>query len=263
MKPNVPLFSEIKKLCSQIEKEEKIKILFAVENGSRAWRMESENSDYDVRFVFCYQLDNYLSLRKPRDVIERFYDKKGNPAPQKGCYIDIVGFDVFKYLNLLAKSNPTAIEWLVTDIVYHGKQNEVFRKEIEKNFNPNALIHHYKSLCKQNYLKYLKSGNLITYKKYLYSFRGLINAKYVQQNHKLPPISFIDAVKKTEIPKSIEDKLESIIEFKKSGKEKEKISGIKLFDSYIESFLKEEVKIEKYNKMDISIIEKELKKVII
>ena len=29
-----------------------IEILFAVENGSRVWKMESRDSDYDVRFVF-------------------------------------------------------------------------------------------------------------------------------------------------------------------------------------------------------------------
>lgn len=34
------------------ERKYGIKILFAIENGSRAWNMTSKNSDYDVRFVF-------------------------------------------------------------------------------------------------------------------------------------------------------------------------------------------------------------------
>ena len=36
----------------RIEDEEHIKILLAVESGSRAWGFASPDSDYDVRFVY-------------------------------------------------------------------------------------------------------------------------------------------------------------------------------------------------------------------
>ena len=32
----------------------------------------------------------------------------------------MVGFDLMKYMGLLSKSNPTAIEWLMSDIIYVG-----------------------------------------------------------------------------------------------------------------------------------------------
>ena len=35
-----------------IEKRENVKILHAVESGSRAWGFESPDSDYDVRFIY-------------------------------------------------------------------------------------------------------------------------------------------------------------------------------------------------------------------
>ena len=36
----------------EIERTEQVRILFAVESGSRAWGLPSPDSDYDVRFVY-------------------------------------------------------------------------------------------------------------------------------------------------------------------------------------------------------------------
>lgn len=44
-----------KLICSKlhkIEKENNVKILLAVESGSRAWGFASPDSDYDVRFIY-------------------------------------------------------------------------------------------------------------------------------------------------------------------------------------------------------------------
>ena len=68
----------IKEACINLEKEKGIKILFAVENGSRAWRMHSSDSDYDVRFVFIRPVKDYIQIHKPQDVIYVAYDKEGN-----------------------------------------------------------------------------------------------------------------------------------------------------------------------------------------
>ncbi len=60
----------IRKICKKIEQEKSIKILFAVENGSRAWRMHSKDSDYDVRIVFVRPIEEYVQINKPSDVME-------------------------------------------------------------------------------------------------------------------------------------------------------------------------------------------------
>ena len=60
---------KIRKICQDIEQQNNIKILFAVENESRAWRMESKNSAYDVRFVFLRPLCEYKQIKKPNKVI--------------------------------------------------------------------------------------------------------------------------------------------------------------------------------------------------
>jgi len=259
-----PLHPLITRLCKKIEKEENVKILFAVENGSRAWRMQSANSDYDVRFVFVRPMKDYFYLKQKPEVIERYYDSGGKACEAKGCSIDTVGFDVMKYAKLLSKSNPTAIEWLMTDVVYHGKQNPVFKKFAQKDFSRTSLIHHYRSLCMQNYIKYIKSGNLVSYKKYLYAFRGLVNARYVELFDEAPPINFNEAFsKKGIVSDQVKEKLDQIILLKKKGQEKDIASRIPLFDSQIESFLKRAVPREEPSQKHLDILEKEVRKIIL
>ena len=231
---------KISKLCASMEREKNIRILFAVENGSRAWRMESVNSDYDVRFVFVRPIEEYIQVHVPAEVIEVSFDKGGNPCNAGRAYIDGVGFDIFKFVRMLSSSNPATVEWLVSDIVYYGSQNKVLRDFALKNFSPVALYHHYKSMCRTNYLKYLKSGTMATYKKYLYAYRGLVNAKWVVNNKSVPPIVFTDALKKMKgiMPEAVLTKLRRVIELKSKGREKDIIQNIVVMDNYIEEFLK-------------------------
>ncbi|MBT7902545.1 hypothetical protein HN587_01690 [Candidatus Woesearchaeota archaeon] len=231
---------EIKKLCARIEKEQNVKILFAIENGSRVWGMSSKDSDYDVRFVFVRPVDEYVQINKPGDVIQAAFDSKFEKCPVEGSLIDMSGFDIFKYTKMLSSSNPTTIEWLMSDIVYYGSQNERFKEFAKNCFSKKSLYFHYKSLCKNNYIKYLKTGTFVTHKKYLYAYRGLINAKWVVVHESIPPIKFLDALAgmKEIIPDIVIEKLKKIIELKKEGKEKDKVANIKEMDSYIEEFLK-------------------------
>ena len=104
---------KIKEQLRRIEDAENIKILLAVESGSRAWGFASPDSDYDVRFVYIRSLEDYLRLDAIRDVIELPIDD----------VLDINGWDLQKTLRLLHKSNPTLFEWFSSPIVY--KKTEV------------------------------------------------------------------------------------------------------------------------------------------
>ena len=61
---------EIKNKLKEIEDKENVRILHAVESGSRAWGFASPDSDYDVRFIYVRPLEDYIRLDEPRDVIE-------------------------------------------------------------------------------------------------------------------------------------------------------------------------------------------------
>lgn len=225
---------KIANLLKNIEKVHKVTILFAVENGSRAWGMASADSDYDVRFVFYRPLDEYISLNKPDEVITTAFDENLKPCEIKGSLIDMCGFDIFKYLKLLASSNPTAIEWLNSPVVYFGDNNIELKSYINTNFSQERLFHHYFSLFQNNYKLYIRDGKEITYKKYLYSMRGMLNAKYVYELDKIPPLKMIDSVNEISIliPKDVVNKINEVIDIKSQGLEKETVLRIPVFDEF-------------------------------
>ena len=256
----------MKELCKRVERDHNVKILFAVEAGSRAWRMHSKDSDYDVRFVFVRPMEEYIQISQPKDVINIAFDSEKNPCPVPGALYDFCGFDIIKFVKLLSTSNPSTIEWLMSDIVYLGEQNLVFKRFALENFNKVSLYHHYKSMCRGNFLKYIKSGDLVTFKKYLYSIRGLINAKWVLQKKSIPPIIFTETLKKMQdsIPEKIYNKLFEIIDLKTQGLEKDRINNIIEFDSYIENFLNDDIQPESENsRVSLDVLNSELRKIII
>ncbi|MFX1532979.1 MAG: DNA polymerase beta superfamily protein [Promethearchaeota archaeon] len=253
----------IQRICQDLEKEHNIRILFAVENGSRAWRLQSTDSDYDVRFVFVRPLPEYIQIQKPKEVINIAFDKNFNICKAEGSFIDISGFDIFKFVKLLSNSNPTTIEWLVSDIIYYGKQNDAFKRFAQENFSKISLYHHYKSLSRNNYLKYINSGKKVTCKRYLYTLRGLVNAKWVIKKQIIPPIIFIETVKGLAISDLITDKIQELVKLKSQGKEKEKIKRIPQLDKYIEAFLEEDPELPKEFHPPIEELNKELRKIIL
>ena len=110
------IIEELKK----IEEQENVKIIMAIESGSRAWGFESPDSDYDVRFIYARRPEDYLKFEGIRDVIEWKLDD----------VLDINGWDIKKALQLLHKSNPTVFEWCASPIVYYDSDEFDKLKEI-------------------------------------------------------------------------------------------------------------------------------------
>ena len=257
---------KIIKLCKEIEKEENIKILFCVESGSRSWDMASKNSDYDIRFVYVRPLEDYIAIDKRAEVINHAFDKDMNPMKPEGCLIDMVGFDIFKFTKMLSSSNPTVIEWLRSEILYYGERNKVFTEYAEKSFKKISLYFHYKSMCKNNYLKYIRSGDKVTYKRYLYAMRGLVNAKFIVNAGMLPPISFPHTLNASWefIDNNIIHTLKEIIGLKKEGEEKDIVQNMVKIDNYIESFLKDDSEAPREKQLTTKTeLDKELKNILL
>src|SRR3990167_1845086 len=233
-------------ILETLEEKHDIFILFAVETGSRLWGVESKNSDYDVRFVYKRDTESYLRINPLATQINHIEEN-----------IDMVGFDMFKYFKLLMSSNPNAIEWLQSNIIYIDRSvvKEKCLEFITHKFNPIALYYHYKSMCKQNYMKYLKSGGLVTAKKYLYSMRGLTNAKWVAEKNSLPPILFEEAMKSGLLKKTVQEELTNLIAKKKGGFEREVMPNLWALESYIEDFLKKEDVVESRKILDYTDIQ--------
>lgn len=92
----------------EIEEKENIKIIHAIESGSRAWGFASPDSDYDVRFIYIRPKEYYLKLEPTKDFIEWQLDET----------LDINGWDLSKALKQFHRSNATLFEWSNSPIIY-------------------------------------------------------------------------------------------------------------------------------------------------
>ncbi|MEK4251818.1 nucleotidyltransferase domain-containing protein [Paenibacillus sp. FSL W7-1287] len=213
----------------QIETENNIKILYACESGSRAWGVPSQDSDYDVRFVYIHHPDWYLSIDEKRDVIE---------LPVNSL-LDINGWDIRKALKLFRKSNPSFQEWLQSGIVYDQRNSFINKvKDLRSEvFSPMACVHHYLSMAKGNYHKYLQ-GEQVKSKRYLYVLRPLLASRWIEEYSTMPPLLFNELLQAILPEGELRDQVDSLLHRKLSGAAKDVESKIDIINRYIESELK-------------------------
>ena len=213
----------IKAKLQEIEEKCNVKVLYAIESGSRAWGFASKDSDYDVRFIYARKTEDYLKLETTRDVIE--YELTD--------IYDINGWDVKKFLTLLHDSNPVIFEWAQSPIVYKTSSSWEKIFAIINDFAIfKKLIHHYLSMAKHHYHSYFKSEEVIL-KKYLYVLRPLLCCQWVIEKKSVPPILFEDLVSAL-FPKELQSSLDKLLEMKKASSEKTKGKRFSDLDVFIE-----------------------------
>lgn len=212
------------------EIEHNIRILYAIESGSRAWGFASENSDYDVRFIYARSRDWYLSvdLEDKRDVVEyEIVDE-----------IDINGWDVRKALQLFWKSNPGIIEWLHSPIVY--KDDGVFANAVKALlpdvYAPEKGIYHYRSMAKTNYRGYLRD-DVVPLKKYFYVLRPLLSIWWLERYRVPAPIEFHRLLCLLEESPEIHTVVSELLKKKIESKEKDLIPKVGMLNEFIEQEL--------------------------
>lgn len=193
-----------------------VRILHAVESGSRAWGFASPNSDWDVRFLYVRPEDWYLSLYEGRDVIEL-------PIADD---LDISGWDLRKALRLMLKGNPVLFEWLCSPIVYlegarmtnGDRLMDGFREVAEPFFNPVAAIHHYLHMARNNFRGYLQ-GDVVRLKKYFYVLRPVLASQWILQGHGQPPMEFPALSARLIGPGALREEIEALLELKRGEEE--------------------------------------------
>lgn len=135
----------------ECESKWNIDILFACEAGSRAWGLDSSDSDQDLRFIYKHRdIHSYLSLSKPMEVIDLSHP------------VDAHGWDIFKAFQLAAKSNPSLYEWAFSPIIYVDRRgfSAKLRKMIVDNYSPFSVAMHYLSLMTRNLKEVSGKDNL-------------------------------------------------------------------------------------------------------
>lgn len=210
----------------EIEKTENIKIIHAVESGSRAWGFASPDSDYDVRFFYIRPKDFYLKLNKTRDVVEYPIDS----------VLDINGWDLDKTLRLLHSSNPTLFEWSNSPIVYTTSDLFLEIKNIVNDyFKKKAGLYHYLNMADGNYREYLK-GETVKAKKYFYVVRPLLACRWILKNNCPPPMLFSELVE-SQLEPELKPIINSLLERKMNLPEIGEIPKIEPLNKFIEDNL--------------------------
>jgi len=181
---NPDVFNEVQAHLVNIEKNHNVKILQAIESGSRAWGFPSPDSDYDVRFIYAHSRDWYLQLAEERDVIEL-------PISDD---LDIAGWDLRKVFNLANRGNAVLQEWMISPAVYQqsNRYAELFEL-VRKTFNPMSTYHHYRSMAKKAYLD-IEQSEKKKLKRFFYFARATLSAKWILKEQTMPSIVFADLV---------------------------------------------------------------------
>lgn len=207
------------KFLIRIEKVFDVTIMLAVESGSRAWGFESEDSDYDIRFIYIEKPEYYLGLpiRKPNLPMEeivarglplraetdklRLRDLRHHPEFQDlPELLDFDGWEFRKAAGYAASSKPVLLEWLNSPVVYMqravgGGAILTTYKDFMYNYLvdfvcPNRLLDHYAGQVAQMVLQLKREPLHRPYKKLLYALRCMGAYQWVLENYsKQHPVS--------------------------------------------------------------------------
>lgn len=194
----------------RVEEEHDVRVLWAIESGSRAWGFPSPDSDYDCRFLYVCRAGDYLGLRARRDVIETPLDK----------VFDVNGWDVRKALGLMVRGNATVGEWLRSPIVYRG--DTAVRDDLlalaEDVVDQNALRKHYVHVARNNLALLAASG--VT-KKFFYALRPAVTLRWMRlrETTAAPPMDLPTLAAEAELPEGLRALVDELIRRKSHTRE--------------------------------------------
>lgn len=166
-----------RRLCA-LTRQRGVQVLIAIESGSRAWGFASNDSDYDVRFLYCHPEPWYLSLAPRKDTIDLL----------DGDF-DAGGWDLRKALRLLRGGNVPLHEWLGSPIVYFENRDVArqLRELAQDAFLPLSATHHYLSMARRK-LDEINEGKKRTLKAAFYGLRAALCARDICERAAMPPV---------------------------------------------------------------------------
>lgn len=217
---------EIETRLAAIEAEDGVRVLMAVESGSRAWGFPSPDSDYDIRFLYVRPRDWYLSLTPGRDVIER-------PIVDE---IDLNGWDACKALGLLLKSNAVVSEWIESPIRYRPDDPFVAKLAglADAMLDARALAHHYARLGRAAADRWLDGDGDATVKKYFYALRPALAIRVLRLHpNRRPPMNLQALVALANLPEDAEAAIAALVEAKARINERSNGTRVPVLDALI------------------------------
>ncbi len=199
--------AEIENRLARLASEEGVRLLMAVESGSRAWGFPSPDSDYDVRLFYLRPRRDHLSLAPLRDVIER-------PIVDE---IDLSGWDIRKALGLMLRHNAVVSEWLTSPIRYMADHPVVARMGdlVDRHFDPRGYARHYANLGRGTVARWFDEEGGISVKRYFYALRPALSIRALRLDpSRRPPMQLQALVGVCELDATLVEEIDRLIELK-------------------------------------------------
>lgn len=201
--------SEILAKLSEIQAENDIHIISAREMGSRMLGVEHPQSDWDIMFIYAFDdAWKYPAIGYSKETMDF---EEGE--------MDFHGWNIDKFATLLQESNPQALEFLAAAPYRenHWKCWDDIEADAFENFNHMALYHHYISLAKSNYTKYISNGNDRTAGRQFYIARALGCASHIRKAKEFPPMDAKRLIEEGEMNDELRGLLKRFTEAKIAG----------------------------------------------
>lgn len=208
---------EIANELFRLEREKDISVVNARERGSRMLGASHDQSDWDVLFTFSQEPETYATIHGRVDSIHE-------PHVGDNENIDLHGWNVDKFGELVADSNPNAIEYCrpndkaveyITSTAY--SQFLKLAENAWNNFNHMALYYHYISMAKRNWKKYVDSGNDCTKGRQFYVARSIGMAQGIRKGGEMPPLDARELADYQPIDKDLRRVIAKLTEAKRAG----------------------------------------------
>lgn len=199
---------------TKIEQDRGVRILFAVESGSRAWGFASPDSDYDVRAVYARPIDWYLQLED---------SKADTISVMLSDDLDVVAWDIRKFLCHMKKSNASILEWLGSPMVYRDSELLDRLKGIRDSYvGPAHIAYHYCSMFRHA-MEDKDSNGMISIKKLFYAIRANLCVDWVLTYGTMPPTRFADVTASLSLEEEVLSAIAKLLKQKEDSCEKQRV----------------------------------------
>lgn len=215
--------------------------------GSKAKNTQGPDSDIDAMVLFSQPAEDHKLLGQYKDSVCR--EMYG---------VDVQGWSLKKFGSLLADSNPTAIEFLNSGVVYYRARPkrefadllDELTRYTNRNLNPIGLYYHYRNMAKDNYKQYIVNGNRPTVKKNLTVARAILYARHVRRTGSFPGMDF-ETFLDHHVEQDLAERVRHFLTLKRDGEAKAKVSNP--FEDFVEYELGREVEDDDLNRQGIDL----------
>ena len=206
---NTGLVARVDAVLDGFARRNRVRVLMAVDAGSRAWGFPSPDSDHDVRFVFVRPVSDLLSVDPPKDTLE---------TTREG--LDFVGWDLRKALRLALDGKPAPLEWARSSVVHRSDDGfrERFADVLDRIADKDAVLASYVAQARK-FAAQLAKDKDVPLKRTLHPVRHLAAAEWMTADPGagLPPMVLTDLLPHVPWPDRTVAEIERLVAMKRAG----------------------------------------------